>query len=204
MFDDFNLEKPPFSYDDGKARLFGATDGARLIADAAYPSDLAAMRLTRLNRQGIIHTTGMRKKPSGKEQAMFGLHDLLVAKTLFALSDLGIERPATYRAASLALYGWPPGAKQQKFPHPIIAAAVGTLREESWSALTLDSLKHPTTGQIYIVGEVRLDITKAAQPIAAAMKLVDEGWMIGASIVLELPPVIGPVFDRLALLKQAH
>jgi hypothetical protein len=188
MSDD-TLKPSPFGYDYG-GETFTVAKASRRLAEAGFPSDLMAMSLRRFNKHGLVHTSS--RKGEGKLAAhLFGLHDLVVAKILQELTDIGIADLTTLQAASLAFYSWQDD-RPARFAMPVVEAMID-VSEGKWPTFTLSIWRHSQTGERRVVGEVRTDLLTGPQErdfVSVEQQMGESGWRIRSSIVLELPPLI--------------
>ncbi len=192
--------------------LFEVSEAAQLVADPGLPRETAATQIRRFAQQGRLHVRGHRR--SGPTAAnLFGPTEVVAAKVLSVLTDLGIAdrgtlaavaselRPAaepdpgggTLAAASLGMAAWQAGHQKPTAPNPSFAAILGTLKHgQSW-VFRLDLLRGERTGQRHVRAFVYHEAEEPPQVVGSGTPEAED-LVLRASVTIPLSPLVQRIF----------
>jgi hypothetical protein len=192
--------------------LFEVAETAQLISDAGLPRETAATQIRRFAQQGWLHVRGHRR--SGPTAAnLFGPTEVVIAKVLSVLTDLGIAdrgtlaavaselRPATepdpgrgtLAAASLGMTAWRQGHQKPTAPDPTFAAILGMLKHgQSWD-FRLDLLRDEQAGHRHVRAFVYDTATEPPQAGGSGTGEA-ENLVLRATVTIPLRPLVLRIF----------
>ena len=192
--------------------LLEVSEAAELIADAGLPRETAATQIRRYAQLGYLLVRGHRR--SGPTAAnLFGPTELVTAKLLSTLTDLGIADRATLAAvatelrpaarvrpgrdalsaAALGMVAWQRGLQEPTAPDPASAAIIGTLRHGQDWEFRLDLLRGERTGERRVQAIV-YDAAGGPPPAGGGGGPDAEVLTPRASVTIPLSPLIRRIF----------
>ncbi len=192
--------------------LFEVGEASGLISEPGLPPQTIATQIRRFAQLGWIRPRAHRR--SGPTAAnLFGPTEVVVAKVLSVLTDLGIAdrstlaavasnlRPAdepdpggsALAAASLGMTAWQAGHQKPTAPDPTFAAILGTLKHgQSW-VFRLDLLRGERTGHRHVRAFVYDAATEPPQVVGSGSPEAED-LVLRASVTIPLSPLILLIF----------